>query len=70
MELNLVLLEGGDYSGIVYFFLMLLLAPPLLLAGIGGVLFRYKKPKAAKVLFILAGLYLVIGLGICGLMLA
>lgn len=69
MILNLLLFEGGNYSGIVYFLLLILLVPPAILAGIGIILFRGKYRTGGKVLFILAGIYLIIGLGICGALL-
>ncbi len=66
---NLLLLEGGDYSAIVYALLLILLGPPILLGIIGLVLFNKNHRKAGKIFFIIAGVYLVIGLGICGVLL-
>lgn len=59
-------LEGGDYSGIVILILIILLGPPLFLAGLGTIFYRKKQKTVAKVFFILAGIYLLIGLGLCG----
>ncbi|WP_281989522.1 hypothetical protein [Aquimarina aggregata] len=70
MITNSILLEGGNYAGIVYLILLILLGPPVLLAIIGLILFKTTSRKAGKVFFILAGIYLVVGLGICGAMLS
>ncbi|MGY3792762.1 hypothetical protein [uncultured Aquimarina sp.] len=69
MTTNLILLEVGNLGGLVFLILLILFGPPALLAIIGLVLFRNKKRKAGKVFFILSGVYLVIGLGICGILL-
>ena len=61
-----IFLEGGNYDVIVYMILLILLGPPVVLAVIGAILFNAKKRKAGKVFFILSGVYLVVGLGICG----
>ncbi len=68
MKLNLIAFEP-NLDGIVYFILLILLGPPIFLGLIGLILFRAKNRKAGKVFFILAGVYLVIGLGICGILL-
>ncbi|WP_299257497.1 hypothetical protein [uncultured Aquimarina sp.] len=70
MITNSILLEVGNLNGIVYLILLILLGPPIFLALIGLILFRTKNRKAGKVFFILAGVYLVVGLGICGALLA
>ncbi|WP_025742313.1 hypothetical protein [Aquimarina pacifica] len=70
MILDLLFVEGGNYDAILYFFILILLGPPALLALIGFIVFTNKKRKAAKVLFILSGVYLVIGLGICGMLMS
>lgn len=59
-------LEGGNYNGIVYFILLILLGPPLLLGILGAFFYRRKQKTVAKVFFILAGIYLLVGLGLCG----
>lgn len=54
--------------GIAVVVFLILLAPPIALISIG---FGIKKnnPIASKILFILAGLYLIVGLGFCGMIL-
>lgn len=47
--------------------LLILLGVPIILSIIGLIL-RKKKPKTAKVLFIISVVYVLIGLGICGSM--
>ncbi len=66
MITNSILLEVGNLNGLVYVILLILLGPPIFLALIGLILFKTQSRKAGKVFFILAGVYLVIGLGICG----
>jgi hypothetical protein len=58
-------LEVGNLDGIVVFIVLIMFGPPLLLTII-GFLVRKNYPTAAKVLFILATVYLIAGLGICG----
>jgi len=58
-------LEVGNLDGIVWFFAAIMFGPALLLAIIGFIVFK-KRKKAAKVLWILAGVYLLVSLGICG----
>ncbi|WCM41029.1 hypothetical protein MG290_08655 [Flavobacterium sp. CBA20B-1] len=57
----------ANLDGLVAIIFMVMFGPPIVLALI-GVIVKSKSPKAAKVLFILAGLYMLIGLGICGSM--
>jgi len=57
--------NGNEYLIIAVVVILLLLSPAIILFVIGLVL-RKKKPKTSKILFILAGIYLLIGLGICG----
>ncbi|MEL1239887.1 hypothetical protein [Flavobacterium flavipallidum] len=61
----MIALEVGNLNGLIIFILGIMIGPPIILTLIG---FAVKKqsPKGAKVLFILAALYLLIGLGICG----
>ncbi len=70
MILNSILLEVGNLDGIIYFILLILLGPPIFLGLIGLLLFRNNNRKAGKIFFILAGVYLVVGLGICGALLS
>lgn len=61
----MTLLIEGNFDGIVWFFLAIMFGPSLVLALI-GLLVRKHHRKAAKVLFILAVVYSIISLGICG----
>lgn len=58
-------LEIGNLNSIFILIIVIMIGPPIVLALIG---FGVKKnnPRAAKVLFILAAVYLLVGLGICG----
>ena len=60
-------LEVGGLGGLVVILVLIMIGPPILLAII-GLLINKNQPKAAKVLYILASVYLMIGLGICGSM--
>ncbi len=62
-------LEVGDLSGLVFMLIALMIVPPIILSVIGAAI-RKKYPTGAKVLYILAGLYLLVGLGICGTLIA
>lgn len=66
MIMNTVFLEVGNLDGLIYLILLILLGPPVFLSIIGAILFKTKNRKAGKIFFILAGVYLVVGLGICG----
>ncbi len=68
MILNSIVFEPGNLDGIIYFFLAILLIPPIFLAIIGFALFHSNYRKAGKIFFILAGTYLAVGLGICGVL--
>lgn len=61
----ITILEVGNLNGLVIALLTLMIAPPLILSAIGYAI-QKNHPKASKVLYILAGLYLLVGLGICG----
>ncbi len=56
----------ANLDGLVEFLILIMVGPAIVLAIIGGILRYNKKKKAAKILFILAALYLLISLGICG----
>lgn len=58
-------LEIGNLNSIFILIIVIMIGPPIVLALIG---FGVKKnnPRAAKILFILAAVYLLVGLGICG----
>ena len=62
-------LEVGNLDGLVYLFVAIMFGPAVLLAIIGFAVFK-KHRKAAKVLFILAVVYVIVSLGICGSMMA
>lgn len=49
---------------------LLIILSPAIILFIVGLVYRRKKPKVSKTLFILGGLYLLIGGGICGVMLS
>jgi hypothetical protein len=63
----MIALEGGSYGGIIILFIAIMVGPPIFLTII-GLSIRKKYLKAAKVLYILATVYLIAGLGICGSM--
>jgi hypothetical protein len=61
----MIALEVGNLGDLVAILIMIMVAPPIVLTIIGFAI-RSNSPKSAKVLFILAVLYLIVGLGICG----
>lgn len=63
----MVLLEVGDLTGLIILILFIMFGPPVILTIVG---FSIKKNNrsTAKILFILAAVYLIIGLGVCGSM--
>lgn len=63
--IKMIPLEVGNLDGLVYFFALIMFGPAILLLII-GLLIRKKNRKAAKVFYILAGVYLLISLGVCG----
>ncbi|WP_428742616.1 hypothetical protein [Tenacibaculum sp.] len=64
----MMFLEVGDLSGLFIIIGFIMFGPPIALAIVGGAI-RKKNKTASKVLYILAALYLIVGLGICGSML-
>ena len=60
-----LLLELGNLDSLIYLILAIMFGPAILLALIGLVI-RKKHKKAAKIFFILAVVYVVISLGVCG----
>lgn len=60
-----LLLEPGNLDGLLALIVAIMLGPAILLAIIGALVYK-KKKKAAKVLFILAVVYVIISFGICG----
>ncbi|WP_298340892.1 hypothetical protein [uncultured Algibacter sp.] len=67
----MVLLLGPNmnFDGLLLMIVAIMFGPAILLAIIGAFLLK-KNKKAAKVLFILAVVYLIISLGICGALIA
>jgi len=59
-----LLIVEGDFGGII---LLIMFGPSILFAIIGAIIYN-KRKKTAKVLFILATIYLIISLGLCGAM--
>ncbi|MBQ0788150.1 MAG: hypothetical protein KBT69_11650 [Oceanihabitans sp.] len=64
-----LLLEVGNLDGLVIMLVAIMFGPAILLTIIGAAVFK-KNKKAAKVLFILATVYVIISLGICGALMA
>lgn len=56
-----------NFDGLIVIILAIMFGPPLLLFFIGYAL-RKTNEKAKKVFYILAIVYLILGLGICGSM--
>lgn len=55
----------ANFDGIIVLLVLIMVGPALLLFG-GGFAIRKKSKQASKVLYILAGVYLLVSLGICG----
>ncbi len=62
------ILEIGNLDGLFILIGLIMFGPAILLVII-GLIIRRKNKKAAKVLFILATVYVIISLGICGTLL-
>ncbi len=60
-----LLLEPGNLDGLLTLIVAIMLGPAILLAIIGALVYK-KHKKAAKVLFILAVVYVIISFGVCG----
>lgn len=60
-------LEVGNLDGLILLIIAIMFGPAILMAIIGFAVLK-KNKKAAKVLFILAAVYVIISLGICGSM--
>ena len=63
----MIYLEVGNLDGLIWLILAIMFGPSLMLFLIGLAVLK-KHKKAAKILFILAALYQLISLGICGSM--
>lgn len=59
-----------NLDGLLTVLIIIMVGPSIVLAIIGSILNYNQKKKAAKVLFILAVIYLVISLGICGVLIS
>lgn len=68
--IQLLPLEVGDLSGLFAMILLVMFGPALLFLIIAFVMLGQKRKKAAKIFFILTGVYLLISLGICGAMMS
>lgn len=62
-------LEVGNLDGLLILIIAIMLGPAILLTIIGFAI-KSKNKKVAKVLFILATIYVIVSLGICGSMMA
>lgn len=58
-------LEVGNLDGLFVVLALIMFGPAVLMAIIGFIVLK-KHKKAAKILWILAGIYLLVSLGICG----
>ena len=59
-------LEVGNLDGLFLVLFLIMFGPALIFLIIGFILKFKAKKKAAKIFFILAGVYLLISLGVCG----
>ena len=59
----------ANLDGLVFMIFLIMFGPAVLFVII-GLMVRKKNKKSAKVFYILAGIYLVISLGICGALIA
>ncbi|PQV49553.1 hypothetical protein CLV33_103189 [Jejuia pallidilutea] len=64
-----VLSPNMNFDGLILMIVAIMFGPAILLAIIGAILLKNNK-KAAKVFFILAAVYLIISLGVCGALIA
>ena len=62
------LLIEADYTFLFVIVIAIMFCPPILF-GLIGYSFRNKNKRTAKIFYIIAIVYLLIGLGICGSML-
>lgn len=62
----MTILEIGNMDGLLFMIIGIMVGPPIILAIIGIILLTKKKKTAGTVFLILAGVYLIVGLGICG----
>ncbi len=65
-----MILEVGNLEGLVVILALIMFGPALLFLSIGIILFTKEKKKGGKIFMILAGVYLVISLGTCGVLIS
>ncbi|MEP2056536.1 hypothetical protein [Maribacter litoralis] len=65
-----MILEVGNLDGLFTLILLIMFGPALLFLIVGIILLANQKKKAGKVFMILAGVYLLISLGVCGSMMS
>jgi hypothetical protein len=63
-----MILEVGNLDGLVVVLALIMFGPALLFLIIGIILFAKEKKKGGKIFMILAGVYLLISLGTCGVL--
>lgn len=66
--MSLIPMEVGNLDGLFVLILLIMFGPAVLLGIIGVVLMGKNKKKGGKVFLILAGVYMLISLGVCGSM--
>ncbi|SHI47134.1 hypothetical protein SAMN04488513_101389 [Pseudozobellia thermophila] len=59
-------LEVGNLDGLVTLLFLIMFGPAIVFLIIGVVLLSKQKKKPGKIFVILAGVYLLISLGVCG----
>ncbi|MEM9985125.1 MAG: hypothetical protein AAF804_08520 [Bacteroidota bacterium] len=63
-----LLMSGNDNLALMIFVILLFMYSPAIIMTIMGFVKLKENPKKAKGLFIAAGVYVIVGLGICGAM--
>lgn len=58
---------GNEIIWVILIFLIIALSPAIIMTIVGLVI-KKKNPKAAKILFIISTVYIIIGLGVCGIL--
>ena len=58
---------GNEIIWVILIFLIIALSPAIIMT-IEGLVIKKKNPKAAKILFIISTVYIIIGLGVCGIL--
>lgn len=64
-----LILEIGNLDGLLILIFAIMFCPPILFT-ITGFALKKRNKKAAKIFFILAAIYLIISLGVCGFLVA